>query len=340
MRMTSIRYRAAFVGALALAAGAACSSDPAPAAPPVDDGLKAACDALFDAQMARESTCTGVTLDDAAKAALKARARTTCTASATAPGTSTDKGAVDACTNALAQSTCDARDERPLCRPAPGKLESGAPCFDERQCKSGFCKHESAGATLARCGKCAPLLEPGAACTLNDRCVKDAACLNGACVRFTVVGVGAACVGQGNVKCEDGLVCAESGKCAERIADGQPCKSSPECGLDLICKSSRCASRLAEGAACKGSEECQSGLVCGPKSGKCERPKHAAPGEKCDGALTQCTTGPCSAATNGVCPEVRGEGGACDPADKKTTCDRFLRCVEGACAVDDATACK
>lgn len=331
-----------FGAAISLALlGAACSSDPATGTSGgVDAAVTAACDKLFEARVAREATCGGVQLDDAAKGAAKTRARAACTSGATAPGTSATAATIDACASAVAAASCDPRDERPLCEPAPGKLGDGTACFDEGQCTSGFCRHAPAGATLARCGVCSPLIAIGASCTATDRCVKDAACLNGACVRITKVAAGGACVGQANLECEDGLVCAESGKCAARVAAGGACKSSPECDLDLICASSKCASKRAEGESCKGDEECGAGLVCAPKTGKCTKPKLAAPGEKCDGVLTQCTTGGCSAATNGVCPTVQAEGGPCDPADRKNTCDRFLRCVEGKCIVDDPASCK
>jgi hypothetical protein len=326
-----------------LAGAAACASDPAPTTPVVDDGaLKTACDKLFDAIVAREGRCTGVALDDASKAALRERARTSCTSSATAPGTSTTKDTIDACAGAVGQSSCDPRDTRPFCEPAPGTLADGASCFDERQCKSGFCKHDQAGSTLARCGKCAPLVAVGASCTLNDRCVKDAQCLNGGCVRVTKVALGEACVGTGNFVCDKDLVCAESGKCAARVALDGACKSSPECDLDLICLSGKCAAKKPENATCSGDEQCAPGLVC-PK-GKCVKVTFRAAGERCDGGATQCVTGACTASQNGVCPDVRGVGGACDPADKKTVCDRFLRCVQtgdqAACVVDDASACK
>ncbi|WP_437600805.1 hypothetical protein WMF28_04495 [Sorangium sp. So ce590] len=206
-----------------------------------------------------------------------------------------------------------------------------------------------------RCGVEAK--ENGASCATEDRCVLNAACVDGACV-----GTQRDCFFfQVPDSCHIGACNPATGACeAVPGNEGTPCADSGDlCRVGKTCQSGRCeggvpkdcsalsvgcdggacdpgsgncyAEPIAPGGACiSGTDECNRG-VCDEHGACISIPT---PGESCSSQTVGCTRGVCSDA--GVCtPRPVPDGGVCVDSD---WCTVGESCLAGVCQGGGAAA--
>jgi hypothetical protein len=237
-------------------------------------------------------------------------------------GTSDTPSQLESCAQAIANVSCDdalGRNLPPPCRAQPGTLANGAACGDDSQCTGGRCKVPS----NQICGVCATLSEAGGACTVDG-------------------------------DCDHGLACANK-QCAAYVTAGGTCDASHPCLPSSVCKGGTCATPDPAGASCTptGPDTCDNlhGVFCNSQTSTCQTIAFANAGGACgfvSSTLTLCQGG----GTN-VIAECKGVGvgsltGTCqataaDGASCNTTTGPFCVppsvCVNGTCALDDASSC-
>lgn len=100
--------------------------------------------------------------------------------------------------------------------------------------------------------------------TCATPCRHDQACQypSGACLTYTLLGVGGACSAPQTV-CDPGLglQCDATGRCAPRATEGGACTSDEACARGLVCVASVCRRRTlqATGGPCFNDDGCESG---------------------------------------------------------------------------------
>lgn len=327
MQPSLARLRAALQLALPLSATLlACSSGSGGSG---DGGSVSAAQASSDAAnafCARAQSCAPayVSLEwgDVATCATRFGAELADTLSAT--GTSDTPSQFEACAKALPGFTCDdvlGHGIPAPCRSTPGSLANGAACGDDSQCSGAHCNIPE----LATCGVCTTLAAAGASCNTDD-------------------------------DCDYGLQCA-SGVCVAPVASGGACDASTHpCLPTLVCNSGTCATPSAAGASCDPSalqDTCDElhGVICDSTTSKCITATFAQAGGTCglvSGTLTLCAAGPGDAtsvckglsatSSTGICQAPAADGAGCN-ATTGPFCLSPSVCANGACMVDDPSAC-
>jgi hypothetical protein len=294
----------------------------APEQPLVDD----ACRDLAAAHCARRNECVpwsaetqGVDLEGCVSSFL---ARTMCTRSLSAKGTSRSLDDIRSCGGAIRTATCAAFREHfstkrllPACAPKAGALPDGAVCWSAWQCAGAYC-----GSDRERtdgCGRCRAPRAEGAACERDEECGYDAVCSRA-------------------------KVCTRLGELGDRCDDNRPCLVS------WTCSRGTCAPRVeTAGAECNSQlQNCAQSqmLACNSKRKVCSRLKFAKPGEPCGfddaGDFVSCAAGAsCSPGdTRTKCIPWVAPGGACDPSAGRH-CTPPEECRVGTCQMPDSSTC-
>jgi len=248
-------------------------------------------------------------------ATCKDRQKLWCIVSMSAPGSSYDPPAVDACAKANAALSCTdttAAKVPPACDLA-GKRAVGEPCGADSQCASKACGSVD---IFTHCGTCVAQAGLGEACG-TIRCTFGLWCSSGKCA--PVGSLGAAC--SGSSSCVSSLTCF-GGKCVAHAKAGEPCddsrKTAPDCDFSLgqICDSSK---------TCVAYVLAKSGEPCNYDS---------SPSHPCT-ALDLCTPFP----GPGTCVAWAATGAACD-VTKGPPCAYPDACVSGICKRRDPASCK
>lgn len=186
-----------------------------------------------------------------------------------------DPAMADACIAALANSVCDSAALVLCSRVLRGRVEPGAYCGDEQsvswswpvveyirrsECATGTCEGTGCasschvnGIGLGRLGD--PCPAPG--------CEPPLRCSGGLC---SLPSEGEPC----GSTCRPGLACirpsVSEGTCENPRAASEPCVTSRECGVGLVCRSQKCTEYRGEGELCAGAPdgagECGPGLFC------------------------------------------------------------------------------
>ncbi len=262
---------------------------PATGAGTATDGeLTAACDAQFDAMLARRARCPGpspVTLasDEAERPDFVAL----CMDQAKNPGTGYTTAFRHACASALTNAACaDADAVATACGAPKGALPRGASCAKDDQCAGGYCAMPDGGTLGSSCGTCSTPVwakEFDSCIAPNARCLPGLVCLEyldnlASCRAFDAKRGGTAgeycTVGQ---LCAEGLGCLNS-KCKPMKVSGlgEPCGYPlATCGGALVCAKGACSTPAALGEACSSNGDtaptCGPWLECGSLK-KCRRP--------------------------------------------------------------------
>ena len=241
---------------------------------------------------------------DAAECAARQKAQ--CVKSLNAPNSGTTTAFLDGCTSAYSGVTCDNVLKQPdACKTPAGTLADGAPCGEDGQCTGRACNKTGD----SNCGACSTRVAAGGDCK--------------------------------NAKCDDGLNCAENGKCVAPAAAGAACADNQPCVSGLVCSKGTCGQGVGAGASCADGEACNAfkGLFCDPTSKTCKEVKVANAGEKCgvvDGTFVTCAAG--GSCKSGTCAAPLADGASCT-ADSGG-CQSPAACRNGVCTIPDPGACK
>jgi hypothetical protein len=240
-----------------------------------------------------------------------------------ATGTSDTPSQFEACAQALPGLSCDdvlGHGIPAPCRATPGSLANGAACGDDSQCSGGHCNVP----TTRTCGVCTTFAAAGGSCAVDD-------------------------------DCDYGLQCA-GGNCTTPVASGGTCDPTHPCLPTLVCNAGTCAAPGAAGASCNPAatqDTCDSlhGVFCDSSTSTCITATFAQAGAACgfaSGALTLCAAGPGNATAEckglsatssmGVCLAPAADGASCN-ATTGPFCLAPSVCVNGACMLDDPSAC-
>jgi hypothetical protein len=241
------------------------------------------------------------------------------------------------------QFTCDnfqgsSGKEPAACREAfVGSQADGTACTTNEFCASGRCD-KGAG----HCGKCAPLVASGGACSQHSDCTGDLVCVGGKCDVSGTIKLGDPC-GPGKT-CATGSFCPgiPDAKCTAVADKGGKCVSTKGCAAGLTCTAAQGSSEGAcqepgkLGDTCDFNSfetACAKGLVCvltgdfaKPETVKSTCKTVRKLGEACESPL-ECkgldTT--CSA---GKCATVGNKGSACTNSQPaiKSPCLPGLSC--------------
>jgi hypothetical protein len=241
------------------------------------------------------------------------RQKTQCVKSLNAPSTAATPAYVSGCASAISAASCDDVFKQPdACKTPAGTLADGTPCGDDAQCTGRTCN--KTGDT--NCGACGQRVAAGGDCTKG--------------------------------KCDDGLSCAENGKCVAPGAAGATCGENQPCLTPLVCANGTCAKGGEAGAACSEAAPCNAfkALACDSASKTCKEVKLANPGETCgvvNGAFVLCAAGgDCKTAgatsPTGTCQAALADGAAC--TTDGPSCQEPAECVNGVCTVSDPGTCK
>jgi hypothetical protein len=238
-------------------------------------------------------------------------------------GTSDTPSQIEACAKALPTISCDdllGNSTPAPCRAMPGSLANGAVCGDDSQCSGGHCKVPS----QQTCGVCTTFAAAGASCTLDG-------------------------------DCDNGLTCF-GGTCVTPVASGGACDTtSHPCLPTLACNAGTCGTPGAAGASCDptATDTCDNlhGVFCDGATSKCVTAAFAQTGAPCgyvSGTLTICLAGPGNAeaeckglsatSPTGTCQAPAADGASCN-ATTGPFCLAPSVCVNGACQLDDPSAC-
>jgi len=214
-----------------------------------------------------------------------------------------------ACASDLAKLSCGDLlniQTPPSCRRS-GKLDDAATCVTDIQCKSAYCNNDP----NTGCGKCAPR-----------------------------VGVGQACTNHGG--CDVGLLCA-GGACRAIVQANGTCGPNLPCSLDLFCNSTsqKCEPYKKQNEACDPSMNApcdpSRGLMCPqPGSSNCTAIGWVQPGQPCANG-SACSGGVCRnvnmVATCSAFPKL---GESCTSLPQ---CGYPFVCIAGQCVERDPAFC-
>jgi hypothetical protein len=242
------------------------------------------------------------------------RAKASCGATVTAPGSAVTASDAQACAKAVDAAGCDFLDHNPPkeCQSKPGNHANGAGCVDSSQCVSMHCKKP----TDATCGTCADAVLAGGTCALDEDCPYGNKCVQ--------------------------TVCVAPGDNGGTCDDKHPCKNT------LTCQSGKCAAPLAAGATCDpNAKACDAtqGYYCEATTKVCTQIAQAAGGGACgyaSGVITVCNSGGvCSAAlpASGTCSAAAADLATCD-IKKGPSCLNPAQCVNGKCQLPNGPACE
>ncbi|HEY8039035.1 MAG TPA: hypothetical protein VIF15_04545 [Polyangiaceae bacterium] len=245
----------------------------------------------------------------------------TCPDTLAASGTGATASNVEACAQAYKAASCDdiLSNNTPSACQIHGSLAAGQACGDDTQCAGdgGFCNVASGQA----CGVCGTRAAAGAACAANKAC-------------------------------QVGLVCAlptgaTTGSCVAPGAQGATCDAGHPCKSLLTCFKGTCAQPMEAGQACDGvAQNCDyaKGLFCNPQTKVCATITTATGGGTCgyaNGTYSVCTGGAtCQMGTGGTgtCQAAAADGATC--GSNGASCEQPATCVNNACALPNASACK
>ncbi len=261
-----------------------------PAAGAVDSPLDAACDATFDALLARTAKCgPGSTMNLVPVERSRASFKKLCAVQGGRPGTGYTAAYRKTCAETLASAAC-ADDDTVVkaCWEPRGALARGLPCSTDDQCKDGLCELPGGALSGSSCGVCGPPVWKQASdyCDESD---KD--------------------------KCEPATVCETYSASSRRTcltvlghALGEECNSGV-CRFGVECKGPtpyRCvkgAARAAAGGSCGAKAEdarCEFGTACDRSSICVNVPTLDEPAGKtdyrrdhCDSWTAESATGKC-----------------------------------------------
>ncbi len=227
---------------------------------------------------------------------------------------------VNACAAEVPKLTCDQLfegDYRAVCKWVTGTLPDGAPCGQDLQCASGYCRAPSD----KKCGTC------GAPSKAGDSCAA--------------------------VACPKSLFCASDQTCIAWGDIGSPCDKGHPCKPSLSCKGATamsfgsCAMPLGPGAPCDATQVatpgCDNlqGLAC--VGAACTAVGFAKSNGACgavNGTLVFCeASGFCRNPSPGVCIDAAADGRACDLVNGPGCLDPAV-CENGVCVLFDPLACK
>ena len=183
------------------------------------------------------------------------------------------------------------------------------------------CNHNSQCASFAclvqgdTCGKCVQQVQTGGTCITSAQCVGQDLCVSGKCVAYA--------------------------------AAGEACSSTQPCGWGLACRLGMCA-QAGAGASCNlSSQDCQYGFFCSSvASSTCQHYEYGAPDGMCGFVMgdmslwRDCAVGSChipGTAQTGTCPGAAADGKPCDVTN---VCQFPAQCVGGVCKLPHASACK
>jgi hypothetical protein len=304
---------AVFLPALSLAA-VACSSEPSGAATPGaasssgadgtgadgtqtgavsgDPSLDAACDAAFDAMLARTAKCgAGSTLGLVPVERSRPAFKKLCAVQGSRPGTGYTAAFRTNCADVLGTADC-ADDDAVVqaCWEPRGKLARGLPCNTDDQCQDGLCELPTGAKPGSSCGVCAtPVWKHR-----SERCDKSDKDKCEAATKCTVSGDTSYCASV--IGHPLGADC-NSGSCR----DGLSCKNVVDSGSDYRCVEG--PRRAAAGEACSSTTDgthCEPGTACSSKKICVTIPTLDEPAgttsyrsDHCDSWTTESATGKC-----------------------------------------------
>ena len=324
-----------FVSATAVVAQGCSSSSPSSANPgpgAADGGVDSAapvtgdraCGDYASAACAAFANCGSfvVSFFFADQTTCVSRLKPKCMDTLAATGTSDTPESVEACSKALAGTSCaDALQNNPpmACRALAGTVQAGGSCGDSSQCASAICGTTGASGV---CGTCvATRGQSGGTCKLDQ-------------------------------DCDYGLVCA-GGTCASPGVSGAMCDLTHPCKIGFECASAACTAPQAVGAACNPSADlCNhfEGGFCNADTKQCASGAVAGAGGPCgliNGTLTFCVGGAeCIGVTTtspGTCGSLSADGAPCGAMDGGTfaePCETFATCFNNVCVFQDSTTCK
>lgn len=240
------------------------------------------------------------------------RQKSQCVKALNAPSTGATPANVSGCASAISGASCDDLFKQPdACKTPAGTLADGTPCGDDAQCQGRSCNKTGD----SECGACGKRVGAGGDCT--------------------------------NAQCDDGLECAQNGKCVAPGAAGAACGESQPCTAPLVCSKGTCAKGGEAGAPCAEDQPCNAfkGLVCDPTANTCKELKTANAGEACgvvSGGFVLCASGghckTSSPGGAGTCQAAAADGAAC--GGDGPGCQEPAECVNGVCTIPDPGACK
>ncbi|MBS2030664.1 MAG: hypothetical protein JST54_22360 [Deltaproteobacteria bacterium] len=292
-----------------------------------------ACTDYANAFCTKYSTCVGTTYFDAvigSVADCNTRVNLLCTNSLAATGSGITPSLAETCVAAYSATTCEqALDHDPpaACQFPPGTVQNGAACAFASQCASLNCVVPDGGG----CGNCAPAGAIGDSCSSDDGCPYGSTCLAGTCSSFA--GDGGAC-GAGVAACPFRYSCSGS-------AGAQQC-------LPWL---------TSAGTGCGDggfNQDCDftAGLFCDPVHHVCNSIDFADAGDPCgfsyfpaDGgdSYVACSGGSqcvgASYPTLGTCTSQIADGQPCATDGGTASCQLGASCVNGTCAVPNASTC-
>jgi len=188
-------------------------------------------------------------------------------------------------------------------------------------------------------------LSPRGGRASGEECGRNADCASLSCQKK--VGCGT-CLARGAVdeaclaadECEDGLVC-NLGHCAQPVAPGAHCdlKADLRCPPGTLCVDNKCKPDGIEGETCGDVfARCSHGLGFACRNGGCTALSAAAKGEACGtSSNAECAVGACSGTwSDQQCVKASDLGGLCNPG----ACRSPYTCVDGKCAIEEASSCK
>lgn len=293
---------AALLPVVSLAA-VACSSEPSGVASPgaarsnsmdgpttgAASSLDAACDAAFDAILARAATCgQGSTMQLVPVERSRPGFKKLCAVQGSRPGTGYTAEFRTKCAEVL--GTADCADDAAVvqaCWEPHGTLARGLPCNTDDQCQDALCELPSGAKPGSSCGVCATPVwkRQGERCdnTAKDKCEAATLCSSSGetshCSSVLGLTLGAKCG-----SCRIGLSC-------KNVAEGGTdyrCVESPRAHEGEACSSSTDGKRCVLGTACSQDDVCATIPTVGEPAGKTYYKS-----EHCDSWTTESATGKC-----------------------------------------------
>jgi len=223
----------------------------------------------------------------------------------------------------------------------PGSLADGATCYVDEQCSGLDCDIP----TGAHCGKCKSPGKQGAICFVDFDCEPDLYCVSKMCqVRSKL---GEACTA--NAQCVSGAFC-DNGKCANRLAAGGACDETSDCQPEFVCSSSgtcKTPSLGTSGASCDFMEtySCDAfkGYDCDLNTKTCMLNTWPGVGQPCGATGNFWCSGGATCVIqigqpSGTCMKVAADGATCSDF-VGPDCTKPAECINGKCAVVDASVC-
>lgn len=280
-----------------------------------------ACAQWASAWCAREQACTPYAFTQAwgSSATCNERRGAACRARLAAPDTGLGVADIRSCATTVGEVGCDVFSVAqwlPACQAKPGQRALAAPCGDDSQCQSAYCRTDGKGS----CGTCAVRGGLGKPC--NDK-----------------------------ADCEGDLACAATSaikKCAARALAGESCDATRICIAPAVCQGGSCVAPAASGAACDPTlKNCDAGRgdYCHAVDAVCTPYAVVAEGAACgyfDGAFVACAHGSiCQVESQGqgTCVATGDSGDSCSTAQPQP-CRGGLVCQGGICGLPQPASCK